>query len=235
METSQYATLLFDCDGVILDSNKVKTAAFFEAALPYGELAATALVDYHKKHGGVSRYKKFEYFLQHIVGMEGEQYPVEQLLESFAREVHKGLLTCRVNPALELLRAATLNSRWMVVSGGDQDELRDVFASRKLTHLFDGGIFGSPDTKETIISRELSDFNIKLPSLFIGDSKYDYEAALLSGLDFVFVSDWSEFADWKAYQQIHRFPSVSDLYGLLTTVASADPKQIGRSQAGSYS
>ena len=235
MGTSQYATLLFDCDGVILDSNKVKTAAFFEAALPYGELAAAALVDYHQKHGGVSRYRKFEYFLEHIVGIEGERYPIEQLLESFAREVRKGLLTCRVNPALEPLRAATPNSRWMVVSGGDQDELRDLFSSRKLAHLFDGGIFGSPDSKETIIARELSNRNIILPALFIGDSKYDYEAALFAGFDFVFVSEWSEFADWKAYQQIHMFPSVSDLYGLLTPGASADSEQIPRSQAGSYS
>lgn len=210
--------MLFDCDGVILDSNKVKTAAFFEAARPYGELAATALVDYHKKHGGVSRYKKFEYFLQHIVGMEVWQSSVEQLLEVFAREVRKGLLVCQVNPALEALRAATLNSRWLVVSGGDQDELRDVFLSRKLAHLFDGGIFGSPDTKETIISRELSNSNIKSPALFIGDSKYDYEAALSAGIDFVFVSEWSEFANWQAYQKLHMFPSVSALSGLLLSV-----------------
>ena len=48
MDISQYATLIFDCDGVILDSNKIKTTAFYNTALPYGEDAAEALVNYHK-------------------------------------------------------------------------------------------------------------------------------------------------------------------------------------------
>ncbi|MFH7588150.1 HAD family hydrolase, partial [Oceanimonas smirnovii] len=60
---TDYVTLVFDCDGVVLNSNKVKTEAFYKAALPYGEAAAQAMVDYHVAHGGVSRYKKFAYFL----------------------------------------------------------------------------------------------------------------------------------------------------------------------------
>ncbi len=56
MTLADYSTLIFDCDGVILDSNRVKTAAFFSAASPYGELVAAKLVEHHVAHGGVSRY-----------------------------------------------------------------------------------------------------------------------------------------------------------------------------------
>ncbi|PKO51315.1 MAG: HAD family hydrolase, partial [Betaproteobacteria bacterium HGW-Betaproteobacteria-20] len=41
------------------------------------------------------------------------------------------------------------------------------------------------------------------PALFIGDSKYDFEAATRAGLDFVFLSDWTEVADWEDYCKAH--------------------------------
>lgn len=67
MNLAKYQTLVFDCDGVVLNSNKVKTEAFFKAALPYGEAAAQQLVEYHVARGGISRYKKFAWFVENVV------------------------------------------------------------------------------------------------------------------------------------------------------------------------
>ena len=97
VDVSQYATLVFDCDGVVLNSNKVKTTAFYNAALPYGESAALALVKHHKKHGGISRYNKFEYFIETIVGEKVEKKNMRKLLDVYAEEVCKGLLLCNVS------------------------------------------------------------------------------------------------------------------------------------------
>ena len=138
-----YATIVFDCDGVVLNSNAVKTRAFYEAALPYGEEAARALVAYHTANGGISRYKKFTHFLETIVPALAHQPgpDLEQLLAHYAHGVRQGLLSCDVAPALQALRKATTATRWLIVSGGDQAELREVFAARDLAALFDGGIF----------------------------------------------------------------------------------------------
>jgi len=57
--TPAYRTYVFDCDGVVLDSNNLKTLSFREAALPYGEDVADALVEYHVRHRGVTRFEKF--------------------------------------------------------------------------------------------------------------------------------------------------------------------------------
>lgn len=199
MDLSSYKTLIFDCDGVILNSNKVKTQAFYNAALSYGEQAAQALVDYHVNNGGISRYKKFELFLMEIVptGINGPG--LEKLLSLYAQEVRDGLLRCELAEGLEELRRRTAHSKWLIVSGGDQNELQEIFRVRGIDRFFDGGIFGSPEPKERILAREINDKNIIKPAIFFGDSRYDHQAAVKFGLDFVFVSDWSEFSGWKEY------------------------------------
>lgn len=210
---AEYQTLVFDCDGVVLNSNHVKTNAFYKATLPYGEDAANAFVKYHTENGGVSRYKKFAYLLDAIVpNVEGPG--LDKLLERYAAEVVDGLLTCDVAEGLEELRKQAPDSRWLIVSGGDQDELRLVFEKRRLASLFDGGIFGSPTPKKEILDRELASGNIQQPALFIGDSKYDYESAKHAGLDFVFLSGWSEVNDWKQWVNINAIKHSESLVDL---------------------
>lgn len=212
---SEYKTLVFDCDGVILNSNKIKTEAFYRVALAYGEPAAQELVRYHVENGGVSRYKKFKYFLDEIVPnltnnkVSGRN--LEALLGNYAKIVLDGLLSCELAEGLEELRKKIPEANWLIVSGGDQTELNEVFSKRKLSHLFDGGIYGSPDTKDEILSREIGSGNIILPALFLGDSKYDYQAATTANLDFVFLSDWSEVNSWEEWCQINQIAYYSSL------------------------
>lgn len=198
LSINDYKTLVFDCDGVVLNSNKVKTDAFYKAALPYGKDAAEALVHYHVSNGGVSRYKKFAYFLENVVGNESES-ALRQLLDDYASYVRDGLLSCERAEGLEELRNSTSDTRWLIVSGGDQVELREIFKQRGIHLWFDGGIFGSPDAKEDILAREIDEGNISKPALFLGDSKYDYKAAQSAQLDFVFLNGWSEMSDWQEW------------------------------------
>lgn len=198
----KYKTLVFDCDGVVLNSNKVKTDAFYQAALSYGEQAAQALVEYHVANGGVSRYKKFAYFLNTLVPQYAAEVSgptLEELLDAYASNVLQGLLTCDIAEGIHELRKNTSNTNWLIVSGGDQAELRHVFAERGLAEYFDGGIFGSPDTKDEILEREISKGNIQQPALFLGDSKYDYQASNGAGLDFVFLTGWTEVEGWEEW------------------------------------
>ena len=212
-----YATLVFDCDGVVLDSNKVKTNAFYQATLPFGDYAAEAMVDYHVSNGGVSRYKKFAHFLEQIAPNYFAQQGLglEALLQVYSANVHEGLLSCDMAPGLEALRKQAPNARWLIVSGGDQSELRDIFARRGIAKWFDGGIFGSPDTKDEILSRELAVGNIQQPALFLGDSKYDYQASNAAGLEFMFLSGWSEVAHWEEWVASLKIKSVMSLAELV--------------------
>lgn len=217
-KVTSYKTIVFDCDGVILNSNKVKTNAFYQATLSYGEQAARALVEYHVANGGVSRYKKFAYFLntlapQHAAEVSGST--LEELIDAYAGHVLQGLLTCDIAEGIHELRKKHPNTNWLIVSGGDQAELRHIFAERGLAEYFDGGIFGSPDTKDEILEREINNGNIQQPALFLGDSKYDYEAAKNAGLDFVFLTGWTEINRWEEWCNQYSLVSVKSIRELL--------------------
>lgn len=214
-DLDKYLTFVFDCDGVVLNSNRVKTNAFYQVGLSYGEAAAQSLVDYHVQNGGISRYKKFAYFLENIVkdGCSGPS--LDELISRYATQVHHGLMTCDIVEGLASLRERTASARWLIVSGGDQTELREVFAHRDLAQLFNGSIFGSPDTKDEILARELANGNIAQPALFLGDSKYDYQAASAAGLDFVFLSGWSEVEGWQGWTAAEGINVCQNIQGLL--------------------
>lgn len=191
----EYRTIIFDCDGVVLNSNKVKTEAFYKAALPYGEKAALELVEHHVRNGGISRYKKFTHFMESILPPSSKGPTFEEMLHIYAKESWQGLLECELASGLDRLKKNCISSNWLIVSGGDQEELRRLFSLRGISELFDGGIFGSPDSKSEILAREMAAGNIRTPAVFIGDSKYDLTAAQGASLDFIFCSDWSEVAD----------------------------------------
>jgi phosphoglycolate phosphatase-like HAD superfamily hydrolase len=212
---NNYNTLIFDCDGVILNSNRIKTEAFYQAALPYGEESAQALVDYHKLNGGISRYIKFAHFLENIKPAEQKGPNLEKMLETYASHVHQGLRCCDIASGLFDLRERTNSSRWLVVSGGDQEEIRQVFAERKLDVLFDGGIFGSPDTKDDILAREKNSGTIRYPAIFFGDSSYDYSAAKKASIEFTFISDWSELAEWEQWCASNRIKHACNINSIL--------------------
>lgn len=201
-------TFIFDCDGVVLDSNHLKTEAFRKATLPYGTPAAEAMVAHHVANGGVSRYLKFLYFSENILESKIDEVAMERLLSTYAEAVREGLSSCEVTPGLADLRARFPDSRWCIVSGGDQAELRDVFAARGLDVLFDAGIFGSPERKEVILNRLIAEGVVPERAVFIGDSKYDHIAAKTCGVPMVFVAQWSEFRDWQTYTKAHNIPVI---------------------------
>jgi phosphoglycolate phosphatase-like HAD superfamily hydrolase len=197
--TKEYKTIIFDCDGVVLNSNKIKTNAFYEVTKHFGHKFSQSLVDYHLINGGISRYQKFEYFITKILQKPYDKILNEELLEDFAKYVKRSLINCEIAEGLDQLKAKNPKANWLIVSGSDQNELQEVFKALNIQRYFEGGIFGSPDDKNTIIEREMECKNIKKPALFFGDSKYDYLAAKKANLDFAFLSGWSDVKNYQPW------------------------------------
>lgn len=185
---------VFDCDGVVLQSNHLKTDAFRRALDGEPKELVDRFVAYHKSHGGVSRYRKFEHYFSAIRPASYTEAEVDDAVSRYARIVEEGLLTCPEVPGVRAALAAfDKTGNVYLVSGGDQDELRKVFAERDLDrHL--NGIFGSPSTKQEILASMMSTLHGNVKGVYFGDSELDLMVSEEFGLEFVLVAGTSE---WK--------------------------------------
>ena len=197
----KFATLIFDCDGVILNSNKVKSDAFYNVTSCFSESAANDLVSYHKANGGISRYKKFKIFKEKIIPnyLPKNNLNVSDLLENYSKEVIRKLINCDIALGLKEFKKLYQHKKWMMVSGSDEKELNFILKKKGISNYFEGGIYGSPDSKDKIFNREIEKKNIEFPAIYIGDSKYDFIASKKHNIDFIFMYDWTEFENWQAF------------------------------------
>ena len=198
IDLNKFNTIIFDCDGVILNSNFQKIEAYRNTAIAYGatKIQAEKLVAHHVELTGISRYIKFKYFLKEIMDEEIRDSSMRILVDNLNNEVKNLLKNCEIASGLEKLKHQTQKLSWMVASGGDQDELRFLFDEKNISSYFEGGIYGSPTSKHEIIEEKLKDKNF-LPALFLGDSLYDIQTAKKYDLDFIFIYGWTDLNGWK--------------------------------------
>lgn len=208
---NRYKFHLFDCDGVILNSNKLKADVFYQVAYKFDRAHAHELRQFSESRNGFSRSEIFKFFAQNILKQDNCDLMVEEMIAEFGLLARKRLLECDVVKRLSEIKRKNINSKWMVVSGGDQNELRTVFAQRQILENFELGVFGSPRDKNTIIQEEFKNIYSNGETIFIGDSKTDYEVARKWGFDFLFVGGWSELIGWKEFCAINNIPWVVSL------------------------
>tara|TARA_B100000965_G_scaffold365256_1_gene349616 strand:+ start:463 stop:1116 length:654 start_codon:yes stop_codon:yes gene_type:complete len=189
-----YDVFIFDCDGVILDSNSLKSEAFRMSLSDEDTKKVDELVLYHKQNGGISRYKKFDYFFNKIAPSRNSKTKIENALTRFAEIVSKEMLRVDTIPGIEVFLSMLhkQNKRLFVNSGSDEKELREIFKKRDLSLYFED-IFGSPSSKSENLERIDNFPDISSRSLFFGDSISDFQASKSYDIDFVFISGYSEW------------------------------------------
>ena len=79
--------VVFDCDGVILESVAVKTRAFGRIVEQFGPEAVERMNEYHLAHGGVSRIRKFVWFYNEVLGRKIVEADLQLLNRKFRQLV----------------------------------------------------------------------------------------------------------------------------------------------------
>jgi len=198
-DIAQYKTWFFDCDGVLLDSNSLKSQGFYDVAVSFGAKQAQMLRDYHCQYGGISRYEKMRYFITDILKKDFDEQTHKKLVDAYGDYCFDKLKQSDETPSLlPMLEFASSVGNCYVVSGGKQDELRDIFAYKDLDKYF-RGIYGSPDSKMDILAALIGNGEDGLPAVYVGDSRYDYIVAEEYGFDFIFMTQFTEFVDWQDF------------------------------------
>jgi phosphoglycolate phosphatase-like HAD superfamily hydrolase len=215
--------ILLDFDGVVLESVAVKTRAFARLFERWPE-HQQAIVDFHLKHGGVSRYEKFRYFyrtlLQEPLGPELEADLDRQLGALIADE----MMACPFVPgALEFLEYFGPRLPIDVVSGTPEGELRRIVEDRGLARWF-RGVYGSPASKRTIVEGLMAP---ECPAewIMVGDAMTDWEAASAVGVPFVARIKPGDADPFPAIGPVLRVTNMTELHMHLRA-ASVAPARI---------
>ena len=217
LDLKQYKTIVLDCDGVVLNSNQTKVDAYYNTAKRLGgtDAQAQAFVDYHIKLGSIPRNDKIRYYSTEILRVPLTLQLFQEYMDTFTEILDETLMQCEVAPALMDLKKKTAQAKWMLMSGGDQSELREIFPRRGLDTLFELGIYGGPTKKTEHLQTLIADGTIQFPALFIGDSRFDHQASTGAGLSFVFLSDWTDMPGWQAYCEQHQITVVAHMHAML--------------------
>ena len=183
---SDYKNIIWDFDGVIIDSSEIRIFAFREMLKDYPQDKVNKLIDFHKTNDGLSRYVKIDYFFSDIIYQSIDDKKRDSLLKEFGeicsqKLVNKKLL---INDTLNFIVNNHSKINFHIASGSDNDELNNLCRSLELTSFFIT-INGSPEVQKNIVGRIILENNYILEeTCLIGDSINDYDAAVFNKIQF---------------------------------------------------
>lgn len=192
---ASYDIYIFDCDGVILDSNQLKIDAMEKALLSMVTdiEKVSQCVDYFRNNFGKSRFHHVDVFVENILNLVGnEKLSIkESILQGYSSQCKALYLSAELTPGfMDLI--SSLQGKKYIASGSEQQELRDVFKARNLASYFDD-IFGSPAKKSDLVANILES-NKQRNAIMFGDAISDLEAANNSEIDFIGYLPFSNIA-----------------------------------------
>lgn len=209
-QLSDYHVFIFDCDGVILDSNALKIKAMQRTLekVSADRRAILTCIEYFRKNFGRSRFHHINTFVQDILNVpETEKKKrYEAILSGYSEQCKSLYLKADITPGF-LDFVQRLQGNLYVASGSEQEELRFIFKQRGLDPLF-SEIYGSPDTKQSIIAN-IIDQNKSSNVIMFGDALSDMSAAESNAIDFVAYLPFSNVSDeLKKESDTKGFPCV---------------------------
>ena len=178
--------IIFDFDGVIVESIQVKTDAFANMYNKYGKSVINKVVNHHESNGGMSRYEKIKYYHNNFLNKEITSKEIQELSDSFSKIVVDGVITSAyVQGVLDFIKKNKKNYKYYISTGTPTDEILHILDKRKISSYFTD-VYGSPEKKHIHIKKIINDYEYnKSELLFIGDSPTDYNASIDCGINFI--------------------------------------------------
>jgi HAD superfamily hydrolase (TIGR01549 family) len=177
-------SIIFDFDGVILESADIKTDAFSELFARYPG-KQKAIVDFHLANAGISRYIKFKHIYENILKEKLTEQKEKELGERFTEIVFEKILKAPfVSGAKEFLESNFTKYKLFIASGTPEEELFLILEKRDLKKYF-AEVHGSPNKKSDIINNVMKKYGFeKNEVLYVGDALSDRKAAEATGVFF---------------------------------------------------
>lgn len=178
--------VLFDFDGVIVESNAIKLNAFLDLYRGHGPEVDRAIADFYHRNGGLPRIQMLHHFDQLLLGRPRDEARVEEMARRIGAMVEDAVTACDEIPgALAFIRRHTGRHPLFIASGTPETELQRIVERRGWTPLF-AEVAGSPRHKSDVVADLIARHGIApARSVFVGDALTDLEAAQSNGLPFI--------------------------------------------------
>lgn len=171
--------IIWDFDGVIIDSVPIKTEGYRRLFKDYDEELVLKLVAYHELNGGISRYKKIEYFFNILLKKEISDKEILGYANKYSILTKEELSKEKylIEDTIAFIKKNYKNYNMHIASGADDRDLKYICDSLDLNKYF-LSIQGSPMIKSEIV-KEILDKNKyeSKETILIGDSINDFEAS----------------------------------------------------------
>jgi len=203
--------IVFDFDGVILESAEVKTEAFVELYAAYGPDIVDGVRAHHLANLGISRFKKFAWIAEHLLHEPLDQAGLDALGKRFAVLALAKVLSSPFVPGAEqaLIELAP-RYKLFVASGTPHDELAMIVERRGLGPYF-VEVHGSPSGKPEIVHGIMARHGLSNDEIvFVGDGTSDHDAALATRVQFL-ARDTPDVHDHWVRVGVRREPDMTRL------------------------
>jgi len=209
--------VVFDFDGVIVDSVNVKADAFYALYESYGEDVAQKVRQHHISNGGMSRFDKIKLYHEQFLGKQLDSDEFNFLCQEFSNLVtNKVISSPSIAGVISFLKYCQNNNKVCIINSATPlEELIYIVEMRGLSHYF-SGIYGSPTSKVENLNNILEDVNVSLDeSVFFGDAATDFESAKSVNMDFVGVGEQisqvfnSYYGNWLMLKDFNNIASLT--------------------------
>jgi HAD superfamily hydrolase (TIGR01549 family) len=177
--------IVFDVDGVLLESSEVKTKAFATLFSIYPE-HLDAILQLHINNGVMSRFEKFRIIYRDILKKPLPEKEFDSLCRRFKELVFNGVLSCKmVKGSREFMENHYSKYLLFVITATPHEEIVEVLRRRNLLGYFKF-VYGAPTSKKEALKKILEEFSLSsAEAVYIGDSLNDYNASKALGVRFI--------------------------------------------------
>jgi len=172
---AEIKSVVFDFDGVLIDSVDLKFDAMKECYADFGEDFADHVLAYHKEHH-TTRYVTAEYVMEKQ-GISDPNF-VEERAKMYSKLVEDKIVKMPLYPGADsVIMEVGKRMPIFISTGTPEEEINKILRKKCMRHLFDA-VFGSPDKKEQHFEKILKSTGLPPRNvLFIGDMPSDYHVS----------------------------------------------------------
>ena len=210
----EISNIIFDFDGVLAESVHIKSMAFKQMYLDYGESFSERVLSHHQNNGGMSRFEKFKIYNGQWLSQRIDEEVISKLANKFSMLVVEGVVNSKEVEGASFFLEKYTEFKKYIITGTPDSEIKKILDRRQMSQYFES-IHGSPNSKDFWIKKLLESKKISSnDSIFIGDAMVDFKAAQKNNIKFILRNTTENFEIFKNINVL-RIDNLFDLDKLL--------------------